>query len=128
MSYLIVDTTKIKVYEALKSISAECGKGEQFAEELWESVLRYPELFEELVFYFQNGTIKDAVRFNGYSLSDLYVHRIDRFNIANDTGKNTDACNKDAMILETIKDMALLMDDPETVIKKLNDGKGLDRM
>ena len=128
MSYIIFDSTKVKVYEALKEVAADCGKGEEFAEKLWEGVIKYPALYDELIYYFQNGMIKDAVYFNGYSLTDLYVHRIDRYNIANDTGKNTAACNKDAMILETIMDMVLFMDDPEKFGKRLNDGRGMDKM
>ena len=128
MANLIIDTTKIKVFENLKYLSETTGKPSAFADSLWESLMKHADLYDEFVFYLENGNIRDGIIFRGYSLIDLYVHRIDCYNIANDTGKNTAACNKESMVLETFKAMADLMDNPDDYIRRLEEGKGMDKM
>ncbi|MBR4993377.1 MAG: hypothetical protein IKY04_03920, partial [Lachnospiraceae bacterium] len=126
MANLIIDTTKIKVFERLKYLAEATGKDPAFADSLWESLLKYEDLYDEFVFYLENGNIRDGIVFRGYSLIDLYVHRIDCYNIVNDTGKNTAACNKESMILETFKAMADLKDNPDDFIRRMNEGRGMD--
>ena len=128
MANLIIDTTKIKVFERLKYLAEATGKDPAFADSLWESLLKYEDLYDEFVFYLENGNIRDGIVFRGYSLIDLYVHRIDCYNIVNDTGKNTAACNKESMILETFKAMADLKDNPEEFIRRMNEGRGMDKL
>ena len=128
MANLIIDTTKIKVFERLKYLAEATGKDPAFADGLWESLLKYEDLYDEFVFYLENGNIRDGIVFRGYSLIDLYVHRIDCYNIVNDTGKNTAACNKESMILETFKAMAELKDNPEEFIRRMNEGRGMDKL
>ena len=128
MANLIIDTTKIKVFERLKYLAEATGKDPAFADSLWESLLKYEDLYDEFVFYLENGNIRDGIVFRGYSLIDLYVHRIDCYNIVNDTGKNTAACNKESMILETFKDMADLKDNPDDFIRRMNEGRGMDKL
>lgn len=128
MANLIIDTTKIKVYERLKYLAEATGKDSAFADSLWESLLKYEDLYDEFVFYLENGNIRDGIIVRGYSLIDLYVHRIDCYNIVNDTGKNTAACNKESMILETFKAMADLKDNPDEFIKRMNEGRGMDKL
>ena len=128
MANLIIDTTKIKVFERLKYLAEATGKDPAFADSLWESLLKYEDLYDEFVFYLENGNIRDGIVFRGYSLIDLYVHRIDCYNIVNDTGKNTAACNKESMILETFKAMADLKDNPDDFIRRMNEGRGMDKL
>ena len=125
---IIINTTKLGIYGKLSEMAEMTGKDGAFVDGLWESMLACEELYNEFAYYVQTGNIQIAMRVEGYSLIDLYVHRIDRYNIANDTGKNTEACNKAAMILETFKAMADLRADPAGYIKLLNDGRGLDKM
>lgn len=128
MANIIFDTTRIKVFENLKYLAEATGKDSDFVNMLWEGLLKYEKLYEEFVFYLEHRTIKDELKVNGYSLLDLYVHRIDCYNIVNDTGKNTEACNKESMILETFKAMVELMDNPEEYIRKMNEGRGMDKL
>lgn len=128
MANLIIDTTRIKVFERLKLLSDMTGKEADFADNLWAGLLKYEDLYLEFVHYLQTGNIKDGIKFRGYSLLDLYVHRIDCYNIANDTGKNTAACNKESMVLETFKAMADLMDNPDEYIRRMNEGRGMDKL
>ncbi|MBO4807718.1 MAG: hypothetical protein J5537_01660 [Lachnospiraceae bacterium] len=128
MANLIIDTTKIKVYERLEFLAEATGKDAGFADKLWQSLLDHEDLYWEFVHYLQTGNIKDGIKFQGYSLIDLYVHRIDCYNIINDTGKNTAACNKESMVLETFMAMAELMADPEGYIKRMNEGRGMDKL
>ena len=128
MANLIIDTTKIRIFERLKYLTEATGKDPAFADSLWESLLKYEDLYDEFVFYLENGNIRDGIVFRGYSLIDLYVHRIDCYNIVNDTGKNTAACNKESMVLETFKAMADLKDNPDDFIRRMNEGRGMDKL
>jgi len=125
---IIFDSRKIMVYEDLKYLCEFTGKGAAFAEELWQAFLKNDDLYNEFLYYIDNRTFKDAFSFEGYSLTDIYVYMLGRFNLINDTGKNTEACNKETMVLETFMGMVELMANPAEYVKKLDAGRGMDKL
>lgn len=128
MTNIILDSRKLMVYEDLKYLSEYTGKGLAFAESLWNSFLEIPKLYEEFLFFLDNRTINDKFEYNGYTLSDIYVYQLKRYNLFNDTGKNTAECSRESLILETFAGMAELIHNPEDYAKKLLEDGGMDKM
>ena len=80
-----------------------------------------------LVFYLEHHYLTERVKCCGYSLIDLFVWQMNKYNIIGDSGKNTDACNKDRMVLKAFHDMVQMRKEPESFVKKLTEGRGMDK-
>lgn len=128
MANIILCTGKLKVYEDLKYLCEFTGKDQTFLDTLWEALSASDSLYEEFAYYIDNHSLKDEISVSGYSLTDLYIHMIENYNLLNDTGKNTIRCNKEAMVLESFMGMWKLIQNPEEYIKKLQEGRGMDRL
>jgi len=128
MANIILDSRKIMVYEDLKYLSEFCGKNSAFADELWSGMLENEELYQEFMYYLDNHSLKDEMRVEGYTLTDIYVNSLWSYNLFADTGKNTAACSKDSMVLDTFMGMLKLIRNPEEYKKNLHTGKGMDKL
>ncbi|MCR4961828.1 MAG: hypothetical protein K6A74_10260 [Lachnospiraceae bacterium] len=128
MSDIIIKGEKIMAFEDLRYLAVSAGKTEAFVDRLWEELLAKPALYDEFLYYLKAGTIKGQLSVEGYDLLDLFVYMMSYSNLRNDTGKNTALCDKTEMVLDSFMAMAELMNDPEGYIKKLNEGRGMDKM
>ncbi len=126
MAGIVFSTGKIKAYDRMAALCGLAGEGEQWCDALWTELLLDKELFDEMVFYLENHSLLDKVKCEGYGLTDLYVWQLDRYNIIGDTGKNTDACNKERMVLHAFYDMAQMKKNPGVYIKRMTLGQGMD--
>lgn len=127
MAGIVYDARRIKAYEGLMELGNIAGENPQWCEMLWEEILFSPDLLDELVFYLEHHYLTENVSCCGYSLIDLYVWQLNRYNIIGDSGKNTDACNKERMVLHAFHDMTNMRKNPEGFVKKLTDGRGMDK-
>lgn len=128
MANIILCTGKLKVYEDLKYLCEYAGKSTEFLNALWDAMNNNETLYDEFAYYIDNHSLKDQMSVEGYSLTDLYIHMIENYNLLNDTGKNTILCNKEAMVLEAFMGMCKLLENPESYIKKLQEGRGMDKL
>ncbi len=126
MANIILDSRKLMVYEDLKYLCEYTKKAPDFCDSLWNELLKKEGLYEEFLFYIDNHCINDKLSVNGYSITDIYVYMLGRFNLLNDTGKNTAACSRDSVILDCFALMARLIDNPEETIKLLDSDEGMD--
>ena len=83
---------------------------------------------KEFMYYLDHHTFCDEDVCNGYSLSDLYVWQMDRYNLIRDIGKNTVCCNKEAMVLNTFQTMLNLKKDPVTWVRRISAGEGMEQL
>lgn len=127
MAGILYDARRIKAYEGLLAIGEIACETKQWCDALWEELVFDRELFEELVFYLEHHYLKDTVRCEGYGLTDLYIWQMNKYNIIGDSGKNTDACNKDRMVLKAFKDMIEMKKEPAVYVKKMTMGRGMDQ-
>ena len=127
MNGILYDARKIKVYEGLKQLCAYAGFSEDWSNRLWEILLTDGGLYREFVYYLEHHSLLDEEKVWGYGLTDLFIWQMDRSNLFLDTGKNTAACNKEAMILQAFYTMADMKSNPEYYLKKIQEGPGMDR-
>lgn len=124
---ILYDARKVKAYEGLLAVGEAAGLSEEWCDKLWAGVIGFEELYEELVYYLEHRSLTERVKCCGYSLIDLYVWQMNRYNIIGDSGKNTAACNKDRMVLKAFYDMLEMQKDPDSFVKKLTEGRGMDK-
>lgn len=127
MGGIIYDARRVKAYEGLLTLGDIASLDEQWCQKLWDDMLEYPDMVDELMFYLDHHYITEKVTCEGYSLIDLYVWQLNMYNIIGDVGKNTDSCNKERMVLHAFRDMVNMRKDPEAFIKKMTDGRGMDK-
>ncbi len=123
---IIISTSRLKVYEGFYSLCEYGGMSTDWADELWSDLLLNEEVYEEFVYYLSNHTFRDEVKIRGYSMSDLYVWMMDKYNLIREIGKNPVSCNKETMVLNAFKTMVLMKKDPDTYVKRIESGRGND--
>lgn len=125
---IIYDSRRIRAYEALKELGKYAGKTDEWLDELWRSLVEDAAQMDEFMYYLDHHTFKDEDSCRGYGLSDLYVWQMDRYNLIRDIGKNTESCNKEAMVLNAFLTMQKLKKDPDTWIRRITAGEGMDQL
>lgn len=128
MQGILYDARKIKAYESLLALGEYAGQEKEWMDGLWADLLTIPDLYAEMVYYLENHDFWDNFKFQGYSLIDLYVWQMNKYNLIKDLGKNTAECNKETMALRSFRTMIELMRSPEEYIKRLNEGYGMDKL
>ncbi|MDE7186976.1 MAG: hypothetical protein K2O13_05660, partial [Lachnospiraceae bacterium] len=116
-----------KAYEGMQTLAHYAGKSEEFVASLWDSLLSYKDMMKEWMYYLDHHILLDEVVCEGYSLTDLYVWQMKRYNLVQDTGKNTPDCNKEAMVLDAFATMFCMKKEPALYKERLEKGQGMDR-
>jgi len=128
MNEIIYDARKIRAYEGLRALGEYAGKEQEWLDRLWRGLVADQGQMMEFMYYLDNHTFCDADRCKGYGLTDLYVWQMDRYNLIRDIGKNTVSCNKEAMVLNAFWTMQQMKKDPETYLRRLTSGEGMDQL
>lgn len=126
MKGILYDATKIKVCQAFYEICDYAQLSREWADALWSDILLHRQIYDELIYYIEHHTFLDKIKVCGYSLCDLYVWQMSRYNLIKDTGKNSRTCNKEKMAMQAFRSMVDLMADPEKYKKRLENGQGMD--
>ncbi len=127
-SNIIIATSKIKTCESFYRLCEDCGYDRTFTDSLWGDVITDEEMYAELEYFMVHHTLKDKVKVSGYSLTDLYVFQMDKYNLIREIGKNTAECNKERMVINAFRMMIDMKADPDTYIRRLEEGRGEDRL
>ena len=127
-SNIIIATTKLKACELFYELCDWCGYDRDWTDRLWGDIVKDDALFDELVYYLSNHTLKDSESVYGYSLTDLYVFQMNKYNLIREIGKNPSECNKERMVLNAFRMMVDMKADPETYVKKIEEGRGEDKL
>lgn len=126
--WIVYDGNHVAAYNSLQKLCEYAGRTIRWCDELWAHMLEDGGLMEEFTYYLNHHTFLDKMKSTGYSMTDLYVQQLDRFNIKQDSGKNTAACNKEEMVLDAFYAMAKIRKEPGWPDGKWQEGFGMDRM
>lgn len=128
MAGIVYDARRIKVFENLMALCEYAGESAAWGNALWEEMSKDEEIYAAFVFYLEKHNLTEKVKCEGYSLIDLFIWQMDIDNLRHDTGKNTAACNKEKMVLHTFRTMLDMKKNPEEFIKRMQEGRGMDKM
>lgn len=128
MQGIIYDASRVKVCQGLYDICQYAEFDREWTDELWRDIICSREIYDELVYYIENHTFMDKVKISGYSLSDLYVWQMDKYNLVRELGKNPRTCNKERMVMRAFRAMIDMQKEPEKYKKRLEEGRGEDRL
>lgn len=125
---IIIATSKIKACAQFYDLCDRCGYDTTWTDALWADIINDNEVYGELAYYLAHHTLKDGVDVCGYSLTDLYVFQMDKYNLIREIGKNTAECNKERMVLNAFRMMIDMKADPDTYLRRLEEGRGEDKL
>lgn len=125
---IIISTKKIKICEYFYNLTDYCGYDREWADELFGEIMGNDELYKEFVYYLENHTFLDELKVEGYSLSDLYVFSMSKYNLIREIGKNPVECNKERMVMNSFDMMSKMIKEPFTYVARIEEGKGRDRL
>jgi len=125
---IVINTTQFKIREYLDQLCEYAGYDIKRADSLWLELLKDVDLYDEFIYYLEHHTFKDAIKVKGYSLSDIYVWQMDKYNLLSEIGKNPTSCNKETMVLNAFETMSKMKNNPEEYIKRIESGRGNDRI
>lgn len=128
MSGILYDARRIMAYEALLSLGEYADKDTEWLNSLWEGIVTNQELLKEFMYYIDHHGFLDELKCEGYSLTDLYVWQMDRYNLIRDIGKNTECCNKETMVLNAFFTMCQMQKDPANYVRRITAGEGMDQL
>lgn len=128
MNGIVYDARRIMAYEGFLALGDYAGKDKEWLDKLWEELVMDDGLMKEFMYYLDHHTLKDEVKCRGYALTDLYVWQMSRYNLIRDIGKNTSCCNKEAMVLGAFRTMLDMQKDPDTYVRRLTEGQGMDQL
>ena len=128
MQGIVYDATKVKVCQGLYAICEYAELEKDWTDDLWKDILTSREIYDEFAYYLEHHTFKDQVKVKGYSLSDLYVFQMDKYNLVREIGKNPKTCNKEKMAMRAFRAMIDMQRDPEEYVRRLSEGRGEDRL
>lgn len=125
---IIIATAKLKACDFCYELCRYCGYDTKWTDELWGDIIADDALLGEFIYYAENHTLRDSYSISGYSLTDLYVFQMDKYNLIREIGKNPPECNKERMVLNAFRMMIDMKADPETYVRRLTEGRGEDRL
>lgn len=128
MQQIILDTSKIKVYELFHQMGELAHRPEDWIVHIWGKMLTNEQVYDEFVYYLEHHELKAQYSVEGYTMVDLFVYQIDHYNLIHDTGKNDGRCNKDIMVFNAFAFMLQMQEHPEEYKKRLERGEGMDKM
>lgn len=128
MNGIVYDARRIKAYEGLMALGEYAGKDTAWLDGLWQGLVADAGQMKEFMYYLDHHTFCDEDRCRGYGLTDLYVWQMDRYNLVREIGKNTEACNKEAMVLNAFRTMQQMKKEPEAYVRRLTSGVGMDQL
>ncbi len=114
---IMIENSRIKSYENLKSLCEQTEETSEFTDALWQEMLENPELMGEFNYYVVHRTLKGELKCNGLSLLDMYFAQMNKYNRLHDLGKNPGWANKERMVLHAFREMADMLKNP-SLIKK----------
>lgn len=128
MNGIVYDARRIRAYEGLLALGEYAGKTADWLDSLWKEIVVDSALLREFMYYLDHHCFLDELKCEGYTLTDLYVWQMDRYNLVREIGKNTECCNKEAMALNAFYTMYLMQRDPAGYVRRLTSGEGMDQL
>lgn len=128
MQGILYDASRIKVCQGFYDICEYAEFDKEWTDKLWTDIITCRDIYEELVYYIEHHTFMDKIKVRGYSLSDIYVWQMDKYNLVREIGKNPQTCNKERMVMRAFRTMIDMQRHPDEYVRRLEEGRGEDKL
>lgn len=117
---------KQAVRDFVMSLCSYAGETEAFGERFLEELKAEKEIYEEFVYYMQNGNFACKVKIGGYTVVDILIWQMDHFRARLDRDNSGTRQNGDRMLLLAFDTFLKMKKEPEAYLQKLQGETGTD--
>lgn len=126
MTEIFYDGSKLAVFEKLRLLCVSVDLDKAWMEELWSGMLEQEAMLGEFIYYLKYHTFQDQYKVMGYSLTDLYIYQMDRYQLLADKYPGSPECSRERLVLKAFWYMMMLIREPDKYLRRMQDGRGRD--
>ncbi len=115
-----------KAVHWIRNLCAYAGESEDFAEAFYEKLKQNKEVYEEFVYFMENGNFACRANVKGYTVVDVMVWQMDHFKARLDQDNSKTRQNGDRMVLLAFNTFLNLVKEPDQYIRKMQAETGTD--
>lgn len=105
MRQIIVAQEKLKLYDRLSGMCEAAGYVLQWQDTFWMRLLGAPQVYREFLYYAEHQDFLCSCKIDGYSIIDIFVCQMRKYNICAQRGASASDCDKIAVLLESFSTM-----------------------
>ena len=128
MSNLVIAGEKLKLYEYLTSLCAYVQYTDEWRDQFWERLLKEEKIYLEFLYYADHQDFQCKCKIDGYSVIDILVWQMRKYNVRTDRGKNGADCDKMAMVLESFRTMLDMVQNGSKIEWSMEMNNGMDQL
>lgn len=117
---------KGKIAEWIRNLCARAGESDFYAEAFLEKLKADEEIYEEFVYYMENGTFACRAKVQGYTVVDVMIWQMDHFKARLDQDNSGTRENGDRMVLLAFHTFLDMAKEPDRYIRKMQTETGTD--
>lgn len=114
------------LHNFIKNLAVKAEKSEEYAEDLWNRIIRSEGVIKELAYYHDTGDFWDGYSIAGFHLTDILVWQVDHFKAYMDRREEMNRYRTEKLFLESLDIMLSMEKDPEPYIRKMREESGTD--
>lgn len=112
--------------EYVHALSSASGKGEEYGEQLWQSIRKSGGLLRELAYYHDYGEFLCEYSVAGYTLADVLIWQVDHFKLYMDRPEEMNRYRQPRLLLAAFDTLAQMEKDPVPFMEKMRCETGQD--
>ena len=122
----LVQEKETKVRDFISKLCSYAGESSEFAQEFWEKLKEDKEIYDEFVYYLENGNFACRAKVEGYSVVDVMIWQMDHFKARLDRDNSGTRQNGDRMLLLAFDTLLSMRNNPGKYIDKMQRETGTD--
>ncbi len=122
----MVEEKERRVRDFIDKLCSYAGESSEFAQEFWMKLKQDKEIYDEFVFYLENGNFACRAKIEGYSVVDVMVWQMDHFKARLDRDNSGTRNNGDRMLLLAFDTLLSMRNNPGKYIDKMQSETGTD--
>ncbi len=120
------DGSKIEAYHRVINYCNYTCREEEWADRFWQNLLNSREIYREVLYYLEHHEFLDECEIEGFTVIDIFIWYMKKYNLLKNKGKNEADCDKEIMSILAFDAMMRLQREPEFKQELMKD-LGMDR-
>lgn len=125
---IIIASEKIKLFDYLCKVCEYVFYSDEWRDRFWNRLLLNDAVYKEFLYYAENHDFLLEVKVDGYSVIDILVWEMRKYNVRMDRGKNGSECDKEAMVLESFSTMLDMCENAQEIEWSMEMRNGMDQL
>lgn len=125
---IIIASEKIKLFEHLCKVCEYVAYTDEWRDNFWNRLLLNDAVYKEYLYYAEHHDFLMEVKIDGYSIIDILIWEMRKYNVRMDKGKNGADCDKEAMVLEAFSTMMDMCENAQKIEWSMEMRNGMDQL